>query len=87
MPTVTVSEIQGRMRNTRDTNPGVAACVVVSVSAIGGVSTAGTDGLNLEKTIPQRRHSSPSSCSNPHLGQVRAASLGDAEDCSRMRRL
>ncbi|MBI3808271.1 MAG: hypothetical protein HY281_12290 [Nitrospirae bacterium] len=87
MPTVTVSEIQGSTRNTRDNSPGVAGCIVVSVPVIGGVSRTGAGGLNLEKTIPQRRHSGPSSCSNPHLGQVRAVPLGDDEDCIRMKRL
>ena len=80
-----VSEIQGSMRNTRDNNPGVAGCAVFSVPTISGVSTVGAGRLNFEKTIPQRRHSGPSSCSNPHLGHVRAAPLGDDEDCNRMR--
>ena len=47
---MSASETQGRTRNIRDNNPGVAGCVVVSVPVIGGVSTAGTGGLNLEKT-------------------------------------
>ena len=82
---MSVSEIQGRTRNTRDSIPNGADCAVVSVPVIGGSSTAGTDGLNLEKTIPQRRHSGPFSCSNPHFGQGMAVLLGDDEDCSRMK--
>ena len=82
---MSVSETQGRTRNIRDKNPFVAGCVVVSVPVIDGSSTAGTGGLNLEKTILQRRHSGPFSCSNPHFGQGMAVLLGDDEDCSRMR--
>jgi hypothetical protein len=84
---VSVSETQGRTRNTRDKDPDFAGCVVASGPVIGRSSTAGSGGLNLEKTIPQRRQSGPSSCSNPHFGQGLAVLLGDDEDCSRMRRL
>jgi hypothetical protein len=71
----------------RDKNPVVDGGVVGLVPVIDGSSVAGTGGLNLEKTILQRRHSGPFSCSNPHFGQGMAVLLGDDEDCSRMRRL
>ena len=81
---LSVREIHGRIRNTRDKSPGVAGCDSVSATAAGASSTAGAGSLNFENMIPQRRHSGPSSCSKPHFGQVRAALRCDDEDCSRM---
>lgn len=73
---LSIMEIHGRIRNTRDKGPGVAGCDSVPAT----VAVA----LNFDNMIPQRRHSGPSSWAKPHFGQVRAALLCNDEDCNRM---
>jgi len=81
---LSIREIHGRIRNTRDKSPGVACCDSVSATVAGVSLTADTGGLIFENIIPQCRHSGPSSCSKPHFGQVRASLLCNDEDCNRM---
>ena len=81
---LSIREIHGRIRNTRDRSTGIAGCDSVSATMAGESSTVCAGGLNFENMIPQRRHSGPSSCSKPHFGQVRAALLCNDEDCNRM---
>ena len=65
-----VSESQGRRRRTRERNPGAFGCPGSSITGDGSGPIALDGGLNFEKMIPHRPHSTAASCSNPHFGQA-----------------